>query len=389
MLPPSDTHRSALLFDEYDSEVNDGGDIATDDSNEDGDLNSLMDRGLEEVDDLLNTKGRISGRAKGPLKLGVMDTGHSALSSPVVDGPENGACVTLGESTRTTGEAREQRKGASTRGSTETPPEINARGTDAHAARVLMSATAPAGSAGSVSAAAHHPTAHAPISMQRALGGSSSEALMNGGDDAAAYAENGAPSGDAEPTRRQGAVQPYHNGAKTTSGVGINGLPFSSPPGRRATEEVPFIQAKGLSLTYAQARLFGLAGPPLPGASFADEGFRVAHSNNKRDTSWRASSFKRPENFAGGNGTGLNGGLRDGRSRRRKQDARACTYSPSRMDHLAQPVPGRTRVNDTTPAFKAAAWGRSAGHPWAGEGGAGEEARFTWKRSRKAEAAMR
>lgn len=395
-LPPFDAHHttSALLFDEYDGQPNAGGDIGADDSNEDEDLNSLMDRGLEEVDDLLNTKGRISGRALRPLEQELTENRHPKLSSSAIDGSENSPSVTTVESpTRTTGGARGQREAEMpTRGVTEKAREICARGTGAHAASVLIPATAPADSADVVSAAAHHPNSHASISTNRALGGSSSETLMNGGDDAAACTDHEVPNVDAEPTRQKEAVQSYHDEARTATGGEANGLHCCSPTRRRAKERTPFIQAKGITLTYAQAKLFGLDSSPYPGASCADRGFRASHGNNYSDTSRRGSGSKRTESNAGGRGSSgisLKGNTRGGRSRRREHHARARTYSPSRMDALAQPIPGRGRVNDVFPAEKAAAW-RNPGNYSAAAARKGEkEATFTWKRSRKAEAAMR
>lgn len=339
-----------------------------------------MDRGLKEVDDLLNTKGRLSGRAQAPLKQEFTEIGY-----PKLPPSSNFPSVTTAEiPTKTSGGARGQREAKlPTRSSTEQGRDISARGTGAHAASVLISATAPADSVGAVYAVAHHPINHASIPTQRALGGSSRETLVNGGDDAAASTDHEVPnSGEAEPTRGQEVVQSYPDGARPTTPCGVNGLQYcsSSPARRRAKEVVPFIKVKGVTLTYAQAKLFGLAGSPYPGASCTDVGLRASHANNSSDTSWRGSGSKRPESNAGGTGSGtsLNGNTHGGRSRRRKHRARARTYSPSRMDALAQPIPGRARVNDAIPAAKAAATGQG-----------GEEASFTWKRSRKAEAAMR
>lgn len=346
-----------------------------------------MDRGLEEVDDLLSTKGRSSGRAQGTLDREGTDPGRPEHSSSAADDPANSSSATAGNPTKTAGGAREQREGigrVQARGSREHAPEISARGTGANAASILMSTTAPAGSTDAVSASAHQPTPHTPISMQQVLDVPPSEALINGGNDEAAHTDNEVPSGDAEATRRKGAVQSYYIEAGTTTGSGVRGLRCPSPPRRPAKKAVPFIQANGISLTYAQAKLFGLVGSPYPGASFKDRSFRAANNTNNFDTSRGRAGSKRPETLTGGSGTGLNGGTHDGRSRPNKQHPRARTYSPSRMDHLAQPTPGRGRVNDEMSAAKAAARGRSAGHH-----SAGEEASFTWKRSRKAEAAMR
>lgn len=120
------------------------------------------------------------------------------------------------------------------------------------------------------------------------------------------------------------------------------------PPIRRRTRETPYIQAGDLTLTYAQAKLFGLTVPRFsPPSSLENPSIALTNVlKATRKSSWfesrGASSCGRP---------------------------RGQTYSVSRMEHLAMPLPSRR--------------GREK------RGNRYEDATFTWKRSRKAEAAMR
>lgn len=125
------------------------------------------------------------------------------------------------------------------------------------------------------------------------------------------------------------------------------------PPIRRRTRKTPYIQAGDLTLTYAQAKLFGLTVPGSSPASSSKNPSIVLTNVLKatRKSSWfesrgaSSSSCRRP---------------------------RGQTYSVSRMEELATPLPSRR------------------GREKRGVGGNRyEEATFTWKRSRKAEAAMR
>ncbi|CAN0536286.1 unnamed protein product, partial [Ectocarpus sp. 12 AP-2014] len=113
---------------------------------------------------------------------------------------------------------------------------------------------------------------------------------------------------------------------------------------------------------------------PAAGRSAREQGFQGS-SENKRGTTSSDTRIFPDESLRGRRGL-----------QRHPQQTR--TYSPSRMEHLARPVPGKGRAGggETTPTPE-----RSDGSPQqAGQrGGRGEEASFTWKRSKKAEAAMR
>ncbi|CAN0407801.1 unnamed protein product, partial [Ectocarpus sp. 8 AP-2014] len=374
---------NALLFDEYNGQGNENGDIDIDNSNED-DLNSLMDCGLEEVDDLLSMNGRlrVSGSAHSPSEEA---SRNNKLSTSTI-GPNTGQTVAPRNGTAPTGGGVAQQGDTGVPASGLHPKVDSARGTGAHAANILMSLTAPAGLDRS-SFPADHPTPHVSGSM---LGGSPTEGLLRCNDDTAANNNNGdghdnnadcndntSPNGDEHLAPQNDGTQfycydPRQDAAARRGGGG--GVRLLSPPRRPAKETAPFIRAKGLTLTYAQAKLFGLAGSPQLGEALASKGFTAARRNKRATTGTDTRTFP-GENLQGGEGL-----------QRHPQQTR--TYSPSRMEHLARPVPGKGRAGggETTPTLE-----RSDGSPQqAGQRGRGkEEASFTWKRSKKAEAAMR
>lgn len=125
------------------------------------------------------------------------------------------------------------------------------------------------------------------------------------------------------------------------------------PPIRRRTRETPYIQAGDLTLTYAQAKLFGLTVPrSSPPSSFENPSIALTNVlKATRKSSWlesrgaSSSSCGRP---------------------------RGQTYSVSRMEHLAIPLSSRRGREKREVDINRY-----------------EEVTFTWKRSRKAEAAMR
>lgn len=156
----------------------------------------------------------------------------------------------------------------------------------------------------------------------------------------------------------------------TSAGGGADGL-YS--PTRRRDQKTPFIQAKGLSLTYAQARLFGLVGPGLPSPLSTGDcpiplSTVLKATANRRDTTRTVS---------GANASGRR--QAEDASARDKKQWQSQTYSSTRMEYLARPNPGKTG-SGTEGGF-----GRGVRSP----PGRREEPSFTWKRSRKAEAAMR
>lgn len=373
---------SALLFDEYNGQVNENGDIDIDNSNED-DLNSLMDCGLEEVDDLLSMNGRlrVSGSAHTPSEEA---SRNNKLSTSTI-GPNTGQTVAPRNGTAPTGGGVAQQGDTGVPASGLHPKVDSARGTGAHAANILMSSTAPAGLDRS-SFPADHPTPHVSGSM---LGGSPTEGLLRCNDDTATNNNNGdghdnkadcndntSPNGDEHLAPQNDGPQSYCYDPRQDAAArrGGGGVRLLSPPRRPAKETAPFIRAKGLTLTYAQAKLFGLAASPQLGEALASKGFTEAQSNKRATTGSDTRTFPE-ENLQGGRGL-----------QRHPQQTR--TYSPSRMEHLARPVPGKGRAGggETTPTLE-----RSDGSPQqAGQRGrGGEEASFTWKRSKKAEAAMR
>ncbi|CAM9933368.1 unnamed protein product [Ectocarpus sp. 12 AP-2014] len=373
---------NALLFDEYNGQDNENGDIDIDNSNED-DLNSLMDCGLEEVDDLLSMNGRlrVSGSALTPSEEA---SRNNKLPTSTI-GPYTGQTVAPRNGTAPTGGGVAQQGDAGVPASGLHPKVDSARGTGAHAANILMSSTAPAGLDRS-SFPADHPTPHVSESM---LGGSPTEGLLRCKSDTAANNNNGdghdnnadcndntSPNGDEHLVPQNDGPQSYCCDPRQDAAArrGGGGVRLLSPPRRPAKETAPFIRAKGLTLTYAQAKLFGLAGSPQLAEALASKGFKAARKNRRATTGSDTRTFP-DEKLRGGQGL-----------QRHPQQTR--TYSPSRMEHLARPVPGKGRAGggETTPTLE-----RSDGSPHrAGQrGGRGEEASFTWKRSKKAEAAMR
>ena len=122
-------------------------------------------------------------------------------------------------------------------------------------------------------------------------------------------------------------------------------------PKRRQPRKGPYIRTEGLTLTYAQAKLFGLAVSDSPSIALAN----VLEAT--RASSWCVSP-----------GAVETRRLSSSLCARRRPRGR--TYSASRMEYLARPV-------------------LSGGARGAHERGRRQEASFTWKRSRKAEAAMR
>ncbi|CAB1101912.1 unnamed protein product [Ectocarpus sp. CCAP 1310/34] len=361
---------------------NENGDIDIDISKED-DLNSLMDCGLEEVDDLLSMNGRlrVSGSAHTPSEEA---SRNNNLSTSTI-GPYTGQTVAPRHGTAPTGGGVAQQGDAGVPASGLHPKVDSARGTGAHAANILMSSTAPAGFDRS-SFPANHPTPHVSESM---LGGSPTEGLLRCNNDTAANNNNGdghdnnadcndntSPNGDEHLVPKNDGPQSYCYDPRQDAAArrGGGGVRLLSPPRRPAKETAPFIRAKGLTLTYAQAKLFGLAGSPQLAEALASKGFKAARKN-KRATTGSDTRIFPDENLQDGQGL-----------QRHPQQSR--TYSPSRMEHLARPVPGKGRAGggETTPTLE-----RSHGSlQQAGQrGGGGEEASFTWKRSKKAEAAMR
>lgn len=343
-----------------------------------------MDRGLEEIDDLLSTKGRLSvfgppqasSEGEAP-KIG----NHRPSSAAGRDGPYDGLSVTAGEvTTAAAGDGGwEQAKGdvgRSAPGSTQSPQHIrSARGTGANAACVLMSATAPTASAGALVASSFLDQG----STTRELGWSSSAAMING-DDRGVHS-NQAPCGSEEVTPPpKGGVRSYMYEPGVHVHGGGNTDHLYSPPRRREKEVTPFIRAKGLTLTYAQAKLFGLAGSPHPAVG-------AMKSDLKTNVTWPGPGSQ-AQTTGGTRCTGLGESTRDSRQRQPQQNPRR-TYSPSRMEQLSNPVPGRGRFGDSCIGGGKSADRQREGDGAQGRNGGGREAPFTWKRSRKAEAAMR
>lgn len=367
-------------------------------SNNDDDLNSLMDHGLQEIDDLLSTKGRLSVFHPPPASSeGDMAKTGDHRSSPAAgrDRPDTSSSPVAADKDATVaaggGSEREQPKGDvghSAPDPKQKPQHTSARGTGANAASVLMmSATAPTGSAEAVGSFS---SCTGPRRTRLELGEPSSATVVN--RDGTGGHRNGQardPCGGQEVTtqfpKREGVRSyVYGAGALHDGGGGIIADHLCSPPRRRSERErkaTPFIKVKGLTLTHAQAKLFGLVGssaaaPPVVHGGVAKE------SDLKSTVTWPGSGSKSQTTGGTSKSTGLGGGsaAQEGSTHGRQQpNPRRITYSPSRMEQLSNPVPGR---------------GRSGEHQRAGDGGkngagGGDEAPFTWKRSRKAEAAMR
>lgn len=298
-----------------------------------------MDHGLAEVDNILRLKGRLSVLDPPRGQEPAAPNAPLEVDKPLPRIEEGGA----------------QQDGAGSAKLLPTPDlsgrrtaKSASRGTGAKAATSLKSATAPLGVA--------------TVSSRTTIG-PAQPAMASHADEA----YNGQ-----QPNRDK--KTPH---LLPTSG-GNNGLHGCSPsPGRRrrgGAKEPPFIQAKGLTLTYAQAKLFGLAGarddPPPASIAKASEIIRKSNAST-----W--SRGNSPQNASSA-----------GRRSRVRVDERHqhnhTSYSPSRMEHLARPVHGKGRVNSNEGVDIGG--GVSHGNRRVG---ARAEASFTWKRSRKAEAAMR
>lgn len=364
-------NNSALLFDEDNDGEED--EIATGDNSDDDDLHSLMDRGLEEIDDLLSTKGRLSvfGLPPASSEEETAKTGdHRPSPATGRERPKNGFSVTGEESTTAAARCDGREKptgdvGRSAPDSTENPHHRSARGTGANAASILMSATAPTGSAGAVGSASFL----GPDSTERELGRSFSAVATNG-DDKALHSNHHVPDGSREVTRSKEGVRSYVYEAGALRGGG-NTDHLYSPPRRRVKETTPFIKAKGLTLTHTQAKLFGLAGSSRPPAGVAKNGLL------KQNITWPGSGSQ-SQPTGGTRRTSLGGNARDSGHRPRR------SYSPARLEQLSIPVPGKGRFGESCIGE-----GRSAERQREGGRSRGGNALFTWKRSRRAEAAMR
>lgn len=288
--------------------------------------------------------------------------------------------------TAATGDGIRQRKGEVL-----DPTTTTARGAGANAASVLTSATPPSGSAGTISgtASSYNPIASASALVQQGLGGKSRSAMIGTQyDSVLARDQNDKsnkfedPNGEENLARPHNSVQSYNYNSRVMTDPAGNDVNLSSPPRRRAKEAAPFLQAKGLTLTYAQAKLFGLhaaCSPPTAG-TLTKGGLEVAHAVNRRHGTWPGPGPQRTRNTAS-DSTGVGGSTRDGRGQQHRGHVR--TYSPIRMERLARPLPGRDRVGRVTT-------GRKSGTDRPLMGGRGtENTAFTWKRSKRAEAAMR
>eukprot|EP00903_Cladosiphon_okamuranus_P006171 g6068.t1 len=379
---------SALLFDE-DNGQEDGRDASgSNEDDDDDDLDSLMDRGLEEIDNLLSTKGRQSVFCPPQASLeGDIVKTEDRRPSPAggIDRSDKDTTVAAGSGKR---EQPAGDAGSSVLDPTRHPQCRSARGTGANAASALMSATAPTGSA---HAAGSSPSLISPDPENLKLGGPASATAVR--CNSAGVHHNGqaqSPCGGQEVTtrsKREGARSyVYEAGALhgSSGGGGVIADHLYSPPRRRCERErdaAPFIKAKGLTLTYAQAKLFGLAGssagpPPVVHIGVAKQG------GLKPAAKWPGSGSKPQTTGGTRRSTDVGGGsaAREGSRRRQQQsNSRRVTNSLSRMEQLSNPRQGK---------------GRPAGPQ--GEGGGGRngegadgKAPFTWKRSRRAEAAMR
>lgn len=283
-----------------------------------------MDKGLEEVDDILRKKGRLNVASNQRLEETEL-TGATADSGAVPNADSSQHSLT---------------QGANANG---------ARGTGAQAASTLRAFTAPSG--------ARRPygsqSIEIPIQQAIPLSRAAAETRSNGNDHEA--------TNDAIPF------------ATADDAVG------QSPARRRSKREPPFIQAKGLALTYAQAKLFGLAGATCPGLAptLSPTGNRPVALSEVLQASRTSTVPGARDNRGGGAFSGCVKG-------ERRPLNGVGTYSPSRMDRLARPVPGRGGVatDDTSADSKRPGWDGTRGN-------CGGEASFTWRRSRRAEAAMR
>lgn len=159
--------------------------------------------------------------------------------------------------------------------------------------------------------------------------------------------------------------------------------PSSTRQRRRAKKDPPFIQSKHISLTYPQAKLFGLAGPACSWSppKLATTSSECAQSvplakvlRAARTAPWHSSATNREHSNRDLSSVekerGKYGGGHTGNS---------AKYSTSRMEDLARPTAGFSSDNG------------AGSRSWQDNGGTGGggEAPFAWKRTRKAEAAMR
>lgn len=256
-----------------------------------------MDHGLEEVEDILREKGRLSAinptqrrTSAGNRDWEVYGSGHSDR---------------IGKVTQEVNIQNDSKPVLHRR---------SARGTGAQAATILKTDTAPTGGGVLTSESPGTPT-------------QSATALQK--------------------TRNTHAHAPKNNEVRysLTRGTGVY-----SPTRRQ--QKPPFIQAKDLTLTYAQAKLFGLVisgGRPVTLAKVL-KATKSANCDSQRYARDRGQNNH--------------------------------TFSPSRMEYLASPAPRKGR------ACTEGVFDRQRG-PGQGERGKGDVASFTWKRSKKAEAAMR
>ena len=331
-----------------------------------------MDHGLAEVDKILRMKGRFSvldEPRKGQKGTTTPDDPELDETLPQLELGREQPLPRLAEGGGALPQlevwaGQQQGAGVKRLSAIESPVRSHsARGTGAQAATSLKSATAPSGS---VNLASNPTGGTAPptTTTSDGAGGSAYRVQDN----------------------NRGVAPPH----ATVSTIGGNNKlhPLSPARRRRARKEPPFIQAKGVTLTYAQAKLFGLVGgggggggndgrhPSPPSVAQTSKIIRNATK------SWPHTHSSREKNAAD----------HDRRPRGRVQERRAQegrqhrhTYSPSRMELLACPVPGRGRVLNTTDGVGVTRGGvlhvRGVGGRTEGD--------FTWKRSRKAEAAMR
>lgn len=322
-----------------------------------------MDNGLEEVDDILRKQGRLGLAGSNPLPVNV-------------DPPLTATCSTTDSGGPAPESERRQRRNSS-RSSVawkETVLEADnqsARGTDAQAATTLSKNAE---------------------RLPRCASGRSTNRAIN------------------YPSRTDSILDVHKNNSapKSTDAEAVSLLASSTR--RRAKKEQPFIQANGLTLTYTQAKLFGLAGPAFPGpppcpSSQGDPFCSSAVPLEKVLQATRASALA-TTTWQGRGGQGEREGRKQTSNfdaaatagRRSTTDKRnvasiartaAATYCTSRMEDLARPIPGRGRVGSAGDGFLGGNTGLLATGGERANGAKSGDASFTWKRSRRAEAAMR
>lgn len=290
--------------------------------------NSLEDCDLEGVDDILREKGRIGVFEASSAPEREIEGDASRCHGPSITTPND--------------EGQPARDGQTERVETMKVSNLNARGTGANAANTLKATTAP--------------SLIARVRSPRPFGGA--------GHQAKAISDEG------EESAQMTDVRSRSDGVLNAA---ISGTALHSPTRRKPTA-TPFIQAKGLTLTLAQAKLFGLArnindsSAPIPLATIlkAHAGGVACHENGTLLSS--REHYER---------TRRSKGYRRGGRRRNR------TYSPSRMEELARPVPGRGRVSNEEIC------GNEETGPRARSRRRADDPSFTWKRTRRAEAAMR